>query len=327
MKGSAGSSNGSLQRRILSNKYQEVKKMDDIIHKVDLDYLKVRFEDSIIAELPGDILVIDFGGDRKDTSAHIFQSEAYMVYFCRKGAFDIEVNMELIHIGENALLVNKPGNIIKICDENIQDSGFLLLVLSRDFFAGINVDYNRLFNESIGILTKPCQFLSREDIMCLGQFFKAGASVLTSDYDGKREILGELIGSAAYLLSSIWSKRILGNENKNDNSTRETAIFDEFLKLVTEFHLMHKDVGFYADKLFLTPKYLSKIIKEVSGLSAPDWIEKMTIMEAKSLLKYSDLTVAEIVWKLRFSSPSVFYKYFKRKTGMTPLEFRNEQHV
>ena len=301
--------------------------MDEIIQNVDLQYLKDCFQNSIIAELPGDVLVIDFGGNRKGASAHIFKADAYVVYFCKKGDFDLEVNMEPVHIGENALLVNKPGNIIKICDDDIHDSSFLLLALSRDFFAGINVDYNRLFNESIGILTRPCQILSRRDIMCLGQFFKAGASVLTTDYDGKKEILGELIGSAAYLLSSIWSKRILENENKNDNSTRETAIFDEFLKLVTEFHLIHKDVGFYADKLLLTPKYLSKIIKEVSGLSAPDWIEKMTIMEAKSLLKYSDLTVAEIVWKLRFSSPSVFYKYFKRKTGMTPLEFRNEQHV
>ena len=80
---------------------------------------------------------------------------------------------------------------------------------------------------------------------------------------------------------------------------------------------------FYADKLFLTPKYLSKLVKSISGRSAPDWINSLVILEAKNMLKYSDMTIKGIVYKLHFANQSVFYKFFKSHTGMTPSEYRD----
>ena len=82
-------------------------------------------------------------------------------------------------------------------------------------------------------------------------------------------------------------------------------------------------MAFYADKLCLTPKYLSKLIKQASGRSAPDWIDDFVILEAKNLLKYTDLTIKEIVYKLHVPNPSVFFKFFKAHTGLTPSEYRN----
>ena len=77
------------------------------------------------------------------------------------------------------------------------------------------------------------------------------------------------------------------------------------------------------DKLCLTPKYLSKLIKQASGRSAPDWIDDFVILEAKNLLKYTDLAIKEIVYKLHFPNQSVFFKFFKAHTGLTPSEYRN----
>jgi AraC-like DNA-binding protein len=85
----------------------------------------------------------------------------------------------------------------------------------------------------------------------------------------------------------------------------------------------YRNVGFYADKLCLTPKYLSKLIKTTSGKSAPEWIDSYVILEAKNLLKYSDIAIKEIVYRLNFPNQSVFYKFFKARTGMTPSEYRN----
>ena len=290
---------------------------------IDIAYIKANYPDSINGELGDDLLVFDFDGETiKNIENKVFEADAYILFYCRKGNFDIVLNMEPMHVVEDTLLVNKPGNIFKICGTHSSDLSFLALVISRNFFSEMNIDYNRLFNESLGILTHPCQVLDRQDINALGQFFKAGAVILPSSYDNKREIIGEIIGAASYLLSSIWSKKLKVDNSTRDCTSRETAIFDDFLRLVTQYHLTQRAVGFYADKLFITPKYLSKIVKSVSGLSAPDWINKMIIMQAKSLLKYSDLTITEIVWKLRFSNPSVFYKYFKRQTGFTPTEYR-----
>ena len=82
-------------------------------------------------------------------------------------------------------------------------------------------------------------------------------------------------------------------------------------------------MAFYADKLCLTPKYLSKLIKQASGRSAPDWIDEFVILEAKNLLKYTDLAIKEIVYKLHFPNQSVFFKFFKAHTGLTPSDYRN----
>ena len=105
---------------------------------------------------------------------------------------------------------------------------------------------------------------------------------------------------------------------------RGDRIFDKFLGLVSEYHTKERSVGFYADRLCLSTKYLSKLIKTVSGRSAPEWIDDYVILEAKSMLKYSDLPVKEIVSRLNFPNASTFHKFFKAKTGLTPGRYRKE---
>ncbi|MBQ2151347.1 MAG: AraC family transcriptional regulator, partial [Bacteroidales bacterium] len=77
-----------------------------------------------------------------------------------------------------------------------------------------------------------------------------------------------------------------------------------------------------ADKLCLTPKYLSKLVRSVSGRSGPEWIDSFVLVEAKNMLKYSEMSIKEIVYRLNFPSSSVFYKFFKSHTGQTPSEYR-----
>jgi AraC-like DNA-binding protein len=100
-------------------------------------------------------------------------------------------------------------------------------------------------------------------------------------------------------------------------------IFEHFLQLVSEYHTKERNMAFYAERLCLTPKYLSKLVKNVSGRSAPDWIDSFVILEAKNMLRYSDASIKEIVYNLNFPNQSVFYKFFKANTGMTPSEYRN----
>lgn len=83
-----------------------------------------------------------------------------------------------------------------------------------------------------------------------------------------------------------------------------------------------RDISFYAEKLCLTPKYLSSIIRDVSGELAGNWIDNYVIIEAKALLISSNLTIQEICYKLNFSTPSSFTRFFKRITGMSPRKFR-----
>ena len=103
---------------------------------------------------------------------------------------------------------------------------------------------------------------------------------------------------------------------------RSKVIFDRFIGVVSEYHTQERGVAFYADKLCLTPKYLSKLVKAASGRSAPDWIDAYVMLEAKNMLKYSDIPIKEIVSRLNFPNPSTFHKFFKAKAGLTPLQYR-----
>jgi AraC family transcriptional regulator, transcriptional activator of pobA len=102
-----------------------------------------------------------------------------------------------------------------------------------------------------------------------------------------------------------------------------TALVIKFKKLVNEHYLSRQRVADYAEMLYVTPNHLNRTVKEVSGRTASDHITEMILQEAKVLLKYTDLSVAEISYKLQFSEPSSFNRSFKKGTGLTPLEYRN----
>ena len=78
---------------------------------------------------------------------------------------------------------------------------------------------------------------------------------------------------------------------------------------------------FYAEKLCVTPKYLSMAVKEYSGRKPLDWISEYVIAEAKSLLYYSQIPAQEVAFRLNFPSQSAFGKFFKQKTGYSPRQY------
>ena len=81
-------------------------------------------------------------------------------------------------------------------------------------------------------------------------------------------------------------------------------------------------VTFYAEKLFITPQYLSLILKELTGKSANKWIADALIVEAKMLLKAPQATVQQVADILHFSDQSTFGKFFKKHMGISPMEYR-----
>ena len=92
--------------------------------------------------------------------------------------------------------------------------------------------------------------------------------------------------------------------------------------LLGEHYKEQRAVGFYARELCITPKYLTTVIKRVSGRSASEWIDSYVILEAKTLLKYSDMSIQEIAYYLNFPNQSFFGSYFKRNAGLSPSRYK-----
>ena len=104
------------------------------------------------------------------------------------------------------------------------------------------------------------------------------------------------------------------------------ALVGRFRKLVGANFLTMRTVADYAALLAVSPNHLNKVVKEVSGKTASESISEMLVQEAKSLLRYTDSSIAEIAYKLDFSDPASFNRFFKGGTGETPLVWRN-RHV
>ena len=112
---------------------------------------------------------------------------------------------------------------------------------------------------------------------------------------------------------------------KGERLTHQESIVQQFSSLVTSYSKTERNVGFYADKLCLTPRYLNTLIRQTSQQTVMDWINQSIILEAKVLLKHSNLLVYQISDELNFPNPSFFCKFFKRMTGMTPQEYQKSE--
>lgn len=113
------------------------------------------------------------------------------------------------------------------------------------------------------------------------------------------------------------------NDENNRYKSRRIGYVHDFMQLVTRYHTKERSVGFYADKLYISPKYLSLIIKETTGKSAAQWIDEYVILEAKNMLRFSGKNIQQIAYDLNFTNQSSFGKFFKHLTGMSPTEFQH----
>jgi AraC-like DNA-binding protein len=111
-------------------------------------------------------------------------------------------------------------------------------------------------------------------------------------------------------------------DNPEETRSRRSSYVRDFMRLVHLNYTKHRTVAFYADKLFISPKYLTVLVKEATGRSAADWINEFVIIEAKNLLRFSGKNVQQVAYALSFTNQSSFGKYFKHLTGMSPSEYQ-----
>ena len=107
--------------------------------------------------------------------------------------------------------------------------------------------------------------------------------------------------------------------------SREQTIFDRFIQLVNQHCCQQHQISYYADRMCLTERYLGTVVRQTSGTTAKEWIDRALVTQAKVLLRHSDKSVLQISENLNFPNPAFFSKYFKRLTAMTPLEYRGKE--
>lgn len=119
---------------------------------------------------------------------------------------------------------------------------------------------------------------------------------------------------------------ILHISAKDGNATSSSSqehIFKHFIEELNKSKGVKHSVAYYAEKLCITPQYLSKVTSQISGKSVSEWINKAVILEARILIRDHSRTISEISDLLNFPSDSSFCRFFKRETGQTPMQYRS----
>lgn len=298
---------------------------DRTLSNVNIPRLREVFKDFEQISIDDDFCIINMKFTKTQLRINFpFRFDGTLLVWCIKGSLSISVNLNEYILKENNIFICIPGNIFRL-NEIVGDSDelqYICVAMSREFTANQKVDVNKIFSNALTLVDNPSVSILKEEAEMMAGHMNMMSTVAASEVPFKKECVQSLWTSILYIFAGMLDRRV--PETETDASTnRSRILFEQFIGLVAKYHTQYRNVGFYADKLCLTPKYLSKLIKTATGKSAPEWIDAYVILEAKNMLKYSNESIKEIVYKLNFPNQSVFYKFFKARTGMTPSEYRN----
>ncbi len=248
---------------------------------------------------------------------------------CFNGRIDMDVNLVPCHLTANSVSVIHPGSIVEIKDVDWSNLDCYFLFISTPFLKDINFDLNVL--GSIPVMAKdsarrePVMQVSVEEMNLLRRYYDILHQNAVQNPDGvySKSIARCVIAALTYQMMQMVTRRVDSQEMAERPRSRRTSYVNDFMRLVQLNHRKERSVAFYADKLFISPKYLSLIIKESIGRSAADVIDEFVILEAKNLLRFSGKNIQQVAYELNFPNQSSFGKYFKHLTGMSPSEYQH----
>ena len=248
--------------------------------------------------------------------------DAFVIGVCTEGETTFTSNLKEYRLKKDSLFIFEPKHILQVQSNN--SFKVHVLVITPDFLRRINIDTKRMMPLFLQFGSLPCMELTHAESQSLRSFISMVEQELKgSETDFSSEIIGGLIAATIYKVGDILTHYLTEHpEVDSPIHNRAEEYFRQFTELLGEHYKHERSVGFYARQLCITPKYLTTLIKRISGKSVSEWIDNYVILEAKTLLKYSNMSVQEISYQLNFPNQSFFGCYFKRLTGMSPSQYK-----
>lgn len=293
-------------------------------HELNLRKLSVsaiRREMTDVCYLSDDLVITSIDArNNKTAELPTTVDDGFSAVVMMNGEAEISIDMRHYEIKPNTIIVVSPGCIVRT-ERCSADAMAYLVAFSKSFVNEIQIDLSTSLPVYMRFGRDPVLRVSQTDVNEIRQLFQLMKTLLHSDKERYRnEIVRSLFTTAFYIITEL-NQRDRGNEPRRG---RCEVLFDEFMQLLQRYNRQERNVGFYARQLNITPKYLSAIVKEVSGKTAAKWIDESVILEAKTLLKYSGMSIQEIAYHLNFSTQSFFGKYFKQHTGTSPSRYKRK---
>ena len=239
-----------------------------------------------------------------------------------EGETSLTSNLQEFRLKKDSLFIFSPKHILQVQSNNRFKAH--LIVIAPDLLKRINIDTKRMMPLFLQFGSLPCMELTHAESQSLRSFISMVEQELKgSETDFSSEIIGGLIAATIYKVGDILTHYLTEHpEVDSPIHNRAEEYFRQFTELLGEHYKHERSVGFYARQLCITPKYLTTLIKRISGKSVSEWIDNYVILEAKTLLKYSNMSVQEIAYYLNFPNQSFLGSYFKRNAGMSPSQYK-----
>lgn len=253
--------------------------------------------------------------------SHPFRSDIFVILMVVSGKLNLQLNLINYTLEANDFIIVSPKMVTHVLEvhQGIQVIGINFTI---DFAIKRNVNKNSIdafafFTSKIIpklSFTKP----EMESFLFLVNFLQKKNIENKDDFFGN-EMITHTFNLLMLEIASIYKKKY--SEIKIEVSRKEELMM-KFLKILENNFKRERSVKFYADNLFVTTGHLTKVLKDVAGKTAGELIDDAVIMEARILLANPSLTISQIADELQFSDQSFFGKFFKKKIGMSPSEYR-----
>lgn len=258
----------------------------------------------------------------KELQSAPLQTGFLVIFLCEQGEAHFTLGGKEQEMKKNDLLLLLNEQVFQ--DVNYTDDFKAMAVLmSRTYTQDCIVGLNYLWPYLIYLMSNPVIHLSEQECRWILSCHHLLLNRLREGADSRylRETVLSLTRAFYFEICSLLDKR---NPDAFSSSKQNRAfvIFDQFIRLISENFKRERCVEWYSSEMCLTPKHLSEVVKSVSGRTAGQWITSFVMIETKTLLKNSTLSIKEIALKMNFPNQSFLGKYFKNITGMSPSEYR-----
>ena len=279
-----------------------------------------------VLSIPGKVAIFKIS-DLKDhfaarsalESPHKFNFQLLVRHFA--GSAKIKVDMVEYDLSEPINLITVMSGQILMVEHISDDFDGVVVIMSNSFVESMLVYMNNALPFYVATSSNCVKHLNNSEVDLSDKLLKAIAQVLRNQTNPHLDRVLQHV-----LMAIFYSSEEIRNQLEIESGayTSADALSKEFMRLVKDNFRSERQLQFYADKLCITPRYLSRVVKECTGSSAADWIERYVVLEARALLKSTSMTIQQISDELNFPSQTFFGKYFKRRVGMSPKLYRRQ---
>lgn len=246
-----------------------------------------------------------------------YRGDYYKISLCRRGTAELKANLETYAVGPNCLILATP-DVIKQWLHIADDYEALSVFFTTDFVTTNNAATGRL-----RFFVEPPSYVLQlsaaqaENLADSLRFLQQKYHTPSAERDN---VLKSILNGLLFEIGALYDEQ--PSAPRPASRTRRQQLAAAFRQLVQAHSGRARSVTFYAAALCITPKYLTELVKEVTGRTASEWIAEAVVLEAKTLLQNPVLPVQQVAASLHFADQFAFSRFFKNSTGLSPTAYR-----